>query len=119
MNDFETKLRNYQVLFGLTNWKIILINSPVQVEDRRAKTLANPQYYTATVTVYPQLMNEPQVWDEIIIHELIHVVMALYDFYVDNMGTMTDITKSGVDELFFTARESSVSQITQIMLRLK
>lgn len=51
-------------------------------------------------------------WDLVIIHELIHIVMALYDFYADNLG------KEGSQELFYIARENSVSQLANIIVRL-
>lgn len=112
MTDFELTVKHFQEVFGLSNWKITLIESPSAVENRTAMTLANPQYYTATMTVYPRLLTDLTLWDETIVHEMIHICMALYDFYCDNLG------KEGSDDLFYTAREGSVSQITQVIMRL-
>ena len=95
MKDFEDRLEYFRDLFGLTNWKIGVIYQENDVagenlvggldSQRSAKTLANPTYNQATITVYPQLIDKKELWDETIIHELIHIVMAGLDFYTDNV----------------------------------
>ena len=119
--NFDEKVRFYQKIFGLENWTIKVKIQQFDQENRHAKTIANPIYYSVTIDIYPLCLNHPEVWDSVLIHEFIHIVMALYDFYVDNLGKEIKNEKGEVitDELFFIARESSVSQLTQIMLRMK
>ena len=114
----EDKIKYYQKLFGLENWTIIVQKSPVDIEQRNAKTLADPRYYQAIMTVYPILLANPEIWDEIVIHELIHVLMAQYDFYVDNFTEFSKLPEKAAEELYFGAREGSVSQITSIIMRI-
>lgn len=103
MND---KLKYYQELFGLTNWKI---NTSVQPTlNATARTLANPNYYVADM-----VFKEEDPSDETILHEVIHVLFALYDFYADNL------IPQDAQAYVFTARESSVSQLVSIIMRLK
>lgn len=111
----DDTIKTYQHLFGLDNWKITLIKPEIDQELANAKTYADPRYNTAVMTLYPRLINDPTIWDEIVIHELIHIAMSLYDFFADNLG------KEGkeVDDLFFIARENSVSQLTSIIMRIK
>lgn len=111
-------ITSYQHLFGLQNWKITLIKPEQDTELANAKTLADPRYNSATMTIYPRFIVNPELWDEIIIHELIHIIMAGYDYLVDNT-TITDIPQATTDELLFNARESSVSQLTSIIMRIK
>jgi hypothetical protein len=114
----EELITSYQHLFGLDNWKIILIKPDQDAELTNAKTLADPRYNRATMTLYPRLLADQTIWDEIIVHELIHIVMAGYDHLVDNT-TITDIPQATTDELLFNARENSVSQLTSIIMRIK
>lgn len=104
MDSFKDKIIKYQKLFGLDNWKII-VGFDFNL-NANARTIADPRYYKAEITF------KKECEDEIIVHEMIHVVMALYDFYADNLG------KEGSDELFFIARENSVSQLTHIIMRI-
>lgn len=111
MNEFDQKLRDYQELFGLQNWTISLLTSDTLKQN--AMTYADPNYNRATITINNNILDKPAYFDELIIHELIHIVMALYDYFADNLG------QEGSDKLFFIARENSVSQLTKIMLRVK
>lgn len=111
-------ITRYQHLFGLDNWKIELTKPEQDRELVNAKTLADPRYNRAVMTLYPRFIANPEIWDEIVIHELIHVIMAGYDHLVDNT-TITDIPQATTDELLFNARESSVSQLTNIIMRIK
>jgi len=117
--NFRNRLDYWIKLFGLENWTIYVVEEP-QEENHNAKTLADPRYKKATITVYPQLINNEQMWDSVIIHELIHIVMSTYDFYVDNLGHEIKNEKGEIitDELFFIARENAVSELTTIYMRL-
>ena len=110
----EEKVKEIKDLFGLTNWTIILDKKTVDVPHlsglTRAKTVADPNYNRATITVYPCLKESE--WDEVLIHEMIHVVFAMYDFFADNMA------KKGTEDLFYLARESATSQMTSILIRI-
>lgn len=110
--EFSKKIRHYQGIFGLQNWKITLVYANEDVENHKVKTYADPRYNLASMTIYPRLLKEQAEWDETIVHELIHVVMALYDFFADNLG------KEESDELFAIARENATSQLTNIIMRL-
>jgi predicted RNA-binding protein len=116
---FNERVEYFKKLFGLDNWKFT-IKYAIQNENNNAKTLADPRYKTARITVYPILLNNKDMWDEIIVHELIHVVMSLYDFYVDNLGHEIKNEKGEIitDELFFIARENAVSELTTIFMRI-
>ena len=103
----EALVKRYQELFGLQNW-IIEIKTDSSL-NAAAKTIADPRYYRAEMT-FGSIIKKEEL-EEIIVHEMIHIVMALYDFYADNLG------KEGSDELFFVARENSVSQLTHVMMR--
>jgi len=105
MKKIKTKVKQYQQIFGLENWTIELTEDPNL--NASARTFADPRYYKASITYKPGKFT-----DETIVHELIHIVMALYDFYADNLG------REGSDELFFVARENAVSQLTHIMMRI-
>ena len=119
---FEQRLEYFRDLFGLQNWKIGVIYQENDVagenlvggldSQRSAKTLANPTYNMATITVYPQLINKKELWDETIIHELIHIIMAGLDFYTDNVVQDKD------QQVLFVNRENAVSQLTSIICRL-
>lgn len=113
--NIEELITSYQHLFGLDNWKITIIKPQLDTELANAKTIADPRYNRATMTLYPRLIADDTIWEEIIIHELIHIVMSLYDFFADNLGKEGETT----DELFFIARENSVSQLTSIIMRIK
>jgi hypothetical protein len=119
--EFETRLEYFRDLFGLENWKIGLIWQENNVEGekltgldtyRSAKTLANPTYNQATITIYPQLLEKKELWDETIIHELVHIVMAGLDFYTDNVVQDKD------QQVLFVNRENAVSQLTSIICRM-
>lgn len=118
MTDFEQRVKFLQGKFGLQNWAIIIQESPVDQDLRNAKTLADPRYYRAIMTVYPVLLANPAIWDEIIVHELIHVVMANYDMYVDNFTEFSKLPEPAAQELYYNQREASVSQLTTILMRL-
>lgn len=110
MNEFEKKLTEFKELFGLHNWRITL--QQVETTAFAAKTLADPRYHKADMEVGTHIIQKPNEWEAIIVHELIHIVNALYDYFADNLG------KDGTDELFFIARESACSQMTSVILRL-
>src|SRR5258708_3228808 len=119
--NFEARCDYFIQLFGLQNWKIGINYHPDNVEgenltgldtQRSAKTLANPTYNQATITVYPQLINKKDLWDETIIHELIHIIMSGLDFYTDNVVQDKD------QQVLFVNRENAVSQLTSIMCRI-
>lgn len=109
---FLIALTYYQSLFGLDNWKIDVLWEKQFTEQAAAKTLADPKYMRAYVWLSEHTKQTASVWDEIIIHELIHIVMAWYDYYADNLS------QEGTQELFFNVRENSVSQLTTIMQRI-
>jgi hypothetical protein len=105
------RVSKYQKLFGLDNWTI---DAGFKFDlAANAKTMADPRYYKATISFKDQ--NQP---DEIIVHEMIHIVMAKYDFYVDNFTDFSKLPTEAADNLYFIERESSVSQMTKIMMRL-
>ena len=108
--ELEKLFNEYKLLFGLTNWQFVLSYDPNL--EQSAKTLADPRYNRAQITIQSSLLAAPASWDEIIVHELIHVVFAMYDFFADNLG------QDGSDNLFFVARENATSQMTQIVLRM-
>lgn len=114
-NVIDETIKSYQHLFGLDNWTIEIVKAPQDVELANAKTLADPRYNRAVMTLYPRLLTDKPRWESIIIHELIHIVMAWYDYFADNLGKEEKM----VDELFFIARENSVSQLTSIIMRIK
>ena len=122
MNDFITQVIYWQHKFGLDNWKIIVKEDKITPDDTiqtaGAKTIADPRYHVATISVYPNTLARREVWHETIIHELIHVVMSQYDMYVDNFTDFAKIPVKNADELFFCARESGVSELTSILMRL-
>ena len=115
---FTDRVTYYQHLFGLDNWQIS-IQEGKEEGNHSAKTIADPRYAKALMTVYPKFL-ESKVWDETIIHELIHVIMSEYDFYVDNLGHEIKNEKGEIitDELFFIARERAVSELTTVIIRL-
>lgn len=108
--EFTYRGQEWTKRFGLTNWKIQITFDPDCLKD--GITQADPRYYRANITFNTSVLDQKEEWDRIIVHELIHIIMSLYDFYVDNSS------KEGTDELLMTARESSVSQLTHIILRL-
>ena len=121
MKDFEDRLEYFRDLFGLQNWKIGINYHPQDVAgenltgldtQRSAKTLANPTYNQATITVYPQLIDKKELWDETICHELLHICMASLDFYTDNVVEDKD------QAVLFVNRENSVSTITAVIMRI-
>jgi|GEM_PF-6047681 len=101
----EQKVKHYQELFGLTNWNINVRHFPTL--NQTARTVADPRYYHATIDFKDE---NPEEW--VILHEMIHVVMALYDFYCDNVLPMEH------QEIIMTGRESVVSELTTIMMRI-
>lgn len=105
MDKLKERIQHYVDLFGLTNWKIKVTIQPNL--NATARTLANPNYFTAETT-----FKEENPGDDIIIHEMIHVLFALYDYYADNL------ISPDAESYVFTARESAVSQLTNIMLRI-
>lgn len=112
MDKFNKRLEYFKELFGLKNWDILVKLSPTVDQNHSAMTLADPRYHHADMTVYPQVLANEGAFDAIIVHELIHIVMAMYDYFADNLG------KKGTDELFFIAREKSVSELTHIFMRI-
>lgn len=110
---FSAMLEEYKNVFGLNNWKIVVRQSPLDEKYHNAMTIADPRYQHATMTVYPRLLNSgSENYEEVIIHELIHIVFAMYDYFADNLG------KEGTDDLFFIARESGVSAMTSVIMRM-
>lgn len=118
-DQFSARVEDFQHLFGLDNWTITILHTDT-VEDHQAKTLADPRYCQASITIWPKLLSNESIWDEILMHEFIHILMAQYDFYVDNLGKEIKNDKGEIitDELFFIARENAVSQITSVMMRI-
>ncbi len=114
---FNERVNYFQHLFGLDNWTINIQSSPQGEENHRAKTIADPRYNLATITTYPLLINDEKIWDEIIIHELIHVIMANYDCYADNVSNLGK-DQEVVDMILFNSRENAVSQLTSVIMRL-
>lgn len=104
------RVKHFQKIFGLTNWNITVVRAINKDGEHSARTLADPRYHQATITFY--LGIDESTVDDIIVHELIHVVMAMYDYFADNLG------KEGTDNLFFIAREKSVSELTHIFMRV-
>lgn len=107
---FINEVKYLKRVFGLDNWEMIVVYSPDLKQN--ARTMADPRYYVATISVSKELLENEEKWEMVIVHELIHVVMALYDFYADNLG------KEGSNELFYIARENSVSQLAHIIMRI-
>ncbi len=112
MDKFYIRLQHFQKLFGLDNWTIKLEQASLEDKNHSVMTFADPRYYTATMTIYPQALVNEADYDRLVVHELLHVVFALYDFFADNMS------KEGSDELFFIAREKSISEATAIIMRI-
>ena len=110
IDKFKDTLAKYQKLFALENWTFTVKENSFSPGDYNAKTLADPRYHHADITISASL--NPEDHERIVIHELIHVVMALYDFYVDSIG------QPEAKELYFTSRESAVSQLTAIIMRV-
>lgn len=110
MDKFRGRVKYFQDLFGLQNWKIEAFEDKELKQN--AKTIADPRYYKAIITVADYILEDEKIWDEIIVHEMIHIVMSLLDFYTDNL------TKEGMNELLSVARENSVSQLANIMIRI-
>jgi hypothetical protein len=110
----EAKVKHYQELFGLQNWNIEIKKDATL--NGNARTIADPRYCKAVITF--RFDSDPANEDAIIIHELIHIIMAAYDYLVDNNKEISKIDQSAADELFFNARESSVSQLTQVIMRI-
>lgn len=105
MNNLSERITYYQNLFGLNNWKLnVSVNENL---NATARTLANPTYFVADM-----VFKSHDVDEETIIHEMIHVLFALYDFYADNL------ISPDAESYVFTARESGVSQLTNIMMRM-
>lgn len=105
MDKLVERVKHFKDLFGLNNWNIKVIIEPNL--NATARTLANPNYFVADMT-----FKEEKPEDEIILHEMIHVLFALYDFYADNL------ISPDAESYVFTARESGVSQLTNIMMRM-
>lgn len=106
---FKERVKYFQELFGLQNWKItIKVDATLK---HNCETLSDPRYYEAIIKITDHIKDESE-WDLIIVHEMIHIVMSLLDFYTDNMS------KEGMNELLSVARENSVSQLANIMIRL-
>lgn len=105
----KDELDYYCELFGIPNWTVdILFDASLK---QNAMTLADPRYNRATITINPETFTEKNR-QNILIHEFIHIIMSLYDYFADNLG------KEGTDDLFFIARENAVSQLTKIFLRI-
>lgn len=99
-------LVDWQERFGLSNWVISLeIDHTLK---QNAKTIADPRYQRAKIIVAKDDL-APEEQDRIMIHELIHIVMSMYDFYVDN--------KIENDDVVAVARENAVSQLGEIFAR--
>ena len=119
LENFTKSLLVWQDYFGLNNWKINVQSAimdekmPFGEKNRGIRTLADYTYATATMVVYPSTLASPEEWDEMIVHELIHVVMAEYDFLTDNLTN-----DHGEESVLFMARENTVSQLTKIFARL-
>jgi hypothetical protein len=105
---FSKRVKFYQDLFGLQNWTITFYYEPKS--GPIVSTKADPRYYTALVTI--NKMIEVGNLDAIIVHELIHIVMSLYDFYVDNAS------KEGTQDILSTSREGATSQLANIITRI-
>lgn len=97
-------LKKWQSKFGLDNWQITLQYDPTLTQ--LAKTIGDPRYQEAVI-IY-QGNEGSLIPDKIIVHELIHIVMSMYDFYVDNK------IDSKVTAI---AKENAVSQLTEIFMR--
>lgn len=96
---------SWKYRFGLGNWVInVKIDSHL---TQNAKTVADPRYQRATITLRTKDLGDE--FDRVIIHELIHIVMSMYDFYVDNK-----IKDSGIIQV---SRENAVSQLGEIFMR--
>jgi hypothetical protein len=108
---FKERVKYFQELFGLGNWNISVFFKGKDFEHN-AQTKADPRYYESTIIIQEITLEFEKKWDLIIVHEMIHIVMSLLDFYTDNM------TKEGMNELLSVARENSVSQLANIMIRL-
>lgn len=107
MNKFTQLVEDWEDKFGLANWKIrIAFDKDLK---QYAQTVADPRYQTATITFNSRVLTDEVNWHTVIIHELIHIVMSMYDFYVDNKVEDSDI--------IVVARENAVSQLGEIFLR--
>lgn len=98
-------VKEWQDKFGLHNWQIEVQYDPNLT--RIAKTVGDPRYQEAVITY--QGNEGSLIPDRIIVHELIHIVMSMYDFYVDN--------KIEDEEVIGVARENAVSQLGEIFIR--
>lgn len=104
LQQLQPEIDRLQELFGLKNWVI-----KTQLEPNLnavARTMADPMYLRATIT----FKTYPTEWT--LTHEFIHIAMAQYDHMVDNTSPME--TQSYIQ----VGREASVSQLTNIMLRI-
>jgi hypothetical protein len=104
---FQILVDKLQEDFGLSNWVIEL--EEVKGLKQNAKTVADPRYNRAKISVSPVVLENKNEWERVVIHELIHIIMAMYDFYVDNKIKDQDVIS--------VERESAVSQLGEILIR--
>jgi hypothetical protein len=98
-------IESWKYKFGLGNWVIQVKIDPTLKQN--AKTIADPRYQRATIFLQKEDLGEE--FDRVVIHELIHIIMSMYDFYVDNKVKDSDIIQ--------VARENAVSQLGEIFIR--
>lgn len=106
---FIERLLEWAKLLGLEGWHWDFRTANIK---ESALTLADPTYLSVTLTLNPELLLHKKEWDEVIVHELVHVQMSIYDYFVDNS------TKKGWQDLVRFSRENSTTQIARSIIKL-
>jgi uncharacterized protein with von Willebrand factor type A (vWA) domain len=123
--DKDTKLdvelvRAWADRLGLSHWNIKLVGSDEKLEDEtQAATDVQAPYHEAMITTGPNFPENPEEQEEIIVHELSHILVAGMSRAGDNLAqAAASSSRHALSELFSDAEETTVSSLTRLFLNV-
>ena len=121
--DKDTKLdvalvRAWADRLGLSHWNIKLVTTDEKLEDEtQAATEVQAPYHEAMITTGPNFPDDPQEQEEIIVHELCHILVAGMSRAGENLAQAAAASsRHALSELFSDAEETTVGNLTRLFL---
>jgi hypothetical protein len=121
--DKDTKLdadlvRAWADRLGLSNWNIKLVGSDEKLEDEtQAATEVQAPYHEAMITTGPNFPDDLDEQEEIVVHELCHILVAGMSRAGENLAqAAASSSRHALSELFGDAEETTVGDLTRLFL---